>query len=120
PYLTIHVAHALARAKQKKFNVPSAMIENVSEYLKNIESHIPARYDRYARRALVAYSLYVRAQLGKRDAAGARKLIASAGLQNLSLEAVGWILSVLAGDKASQTQIELIRRHLDNRVTETA
>ncbi|HXD34239.1 MAG TPA: alpha-2-macroglobulin family protein [Pyrinomonadaceae bacterium] len=123
PYLTIHVAHALARAKQKKFNVPAAMIENVSEYLKNVESHLPARYDlydRYARRALIAYSLYVRAQLGKRDAAGARKLIATAGLQNLSLEAVGWILSVLAGDKASQTQIELIRRHLDNRVTETA
>lgn len=120
PYLTIHVAHALARAKQKKFTVPATMVEDVSKYLKSIESHIPARYGRDARRALVAYALYARAQLGERDTAGARRLIAAAGPENLSMESVGWLLSVLVGDKASQAQVDLIRRHLNNRVTETA
>ena len=120
PYLTIHVAHALARAKQKKFNVQPAMLEKVSKYLQEIESHIPARYGPGARRALIAYALYTRAQLGDRDVPGARKLIASAGLDSLSVESVGWLLSVLAGDKASKAQLELIRRYLNNRVTETA
>lgn len=120
PYLTIHVAHALARAKQKKFSVPTSMIENVSEYLKHIESHVPARYGVSARRALTAYALYTRAQLGDRDTSSARKLIASAGLENLSMESVGWLLSVIARDKSSPAQLDLIRRRLNNHVTETA
>jgi alpha-2-macroglobulin len=120
PYLTIHVAHALARAKQKKFMVATSMIENVSGYLKNIESNIPARYGRNARRALTAYALYARAQLGDRDPASARRLIAATGLESLSMESAGWLLSVLAGDKSSQAQLALIRRHLNNHVTETA
>lgn len=120
PYLSIHVAHALARAKQKKFDVPEDMFDKSREYLRQIESHIPSNYGLDARRAIIAYSLYVRAQMGDRDPARARKLIAEAGLEKLSLESVGWLLSVLSQDAASTTEVAAIRHLLNNRVTETA
>ncbi len=120
PYLSIHVAHALARARQKKFDVPREMFANSQMYLREIESHIPSRYGVDARRAIIAYALYVRAQMGDADAARARKLIAEAGLEKLSLESVGWLLSVLSKDKDSQNEVAAIRHLLDNRVTETA
>jgi uncharacterized protein YfaS (alpha-2-macroglobulin family) len=38
----------------------------------------------------------------------------------LSLEAVGWLLTVLSGDKESAMQVDAIRTLLNNRATETA
>src|SRR5262249_60983862 len=51
PYLSIHVAHALERAREKKFEVPSQMLDRSKVYLKNIDAHIPDYYGPYARRA---------------------------------------------------------------------
>ena len=120
PYLSIHVAHALARAKQKRFDVPQEMWDKSQKYLREIESHIPSNYSIDTRRAIIAYALYVRAQMGDRDVARAGKLIAEAGLEKLSLESVGWLLSVLSGDKNSANEIAAILHLLNNRVTETA
>jgi uncharacterized protein YfaS (alpha-2-macroglobulin family) len=120
PYLSIHVAHALARAKQKEFDVPKEMFDKSQKYLREIESHIPSYYGVDARRAIVAYALYVRALMGDRDAPRARKLIAEAGLEKLPLESVGWLLSVLSGDSGSVSEVAAIRHLLNNRVTETA
>jgi len=120
PYLSIHVAHALARAKQKKFDVPNEMWEKSTKYLREIESHITSYYSADARHAIIAYSLYVRAQMGDRDAGRARRLISEADLEKLSLESVGWLLSVLTNDKDSTNEVAAIRHQLNNRVTETA
>lgn len=120
PYLSIHVAHALQRAKEKDFEVPASMMDRSKKYLREIERHIPSYYGPVARRSLVAYSLYVRNLMGDRDTASARRVIAEAGLDGLSLEAVGWLLSVLSGDAASQTQVVAIRKHLNNHATEEA
>ena len=120
PYLSIHVAHALARAKQKKFDVPKEMFDKSQKYLREIESHIPSYYGVDARRAIVAYALYVRSQMGDRDAVRARKLIAETGLEKLSLESIGWLLSVLSNDKDSASEVAAIRHLLNNRITETA
>ena len=120
PYLSIHVAHALARAKQKNFAVPNKMFEESQEYLQSIESHIPKQYSESIRHAIVAYALYVRAQMDDRDPARARRLIAEAGLDKLSLESVGWLLSVLSSDEDSAAQVAAMRRLLGNRVSETA
>ena len=120
PYLSVHVAHALARAKQKGFTVPEGMFERSRQYLAAIESNIPAEYSTATRRAIIAYSLYVRAQIGERDATRARKLIADAGLEKLSLESIGWLLAVLTNDKDSVDEVSAIRHLLNNRVTETA
>ncbi len=119
PYLSIHVAHALSRAKQKRFDVPAEILGKSQKYLRGIESRIPARYGPDARRALIAYALYVRTQMGDRDTTRARKLIAESGLEKLSLESVGWLLSVLSGDTGSQTQVAMVARLLSNLATET-
>ena len=120
PYVSIHVAHALQRAREKNFPVPADMLEKSKRYLRDIERHIPSNYGPEARHALVAYALYVRNRMGDRDAGRARRLIKEAGLENLSLESVGWLLPVLSGDPNSRSEIEAIRRHLNNRATETA
>jgi len=120
PYVSIHVAHALARAKQKNFAVPDEMFEASQTYLRSIETHIPKSYTERTRHAIMAYALYVRAQMDDSDPARARKLIAEAGLDKLSIESVGWLLSVLSPDKDSEAEVAAIRRLLANRVSETA
>ncbi len=120
PYISIHVAHALQRAKEKGFDVPKEMLERARSYLRDIEQHIPSTYSLEACRALIAYALYVRNRMGDRDTARARRLIAEAGLNGLSLEAIGWVLSVLSGDAGSAAEVAAIRRHLNNHATEEA
>jgi uncharacterized protein YfaS (alpha-2-macroglobulin family) len=120
PYVSIHVAHALQRAREKNFDVPDEMLNRSKTYLRSIEEHIPSWYPVDVKRALIAYALYVRHRMGERDAARARKLIAEAGLEKLSLEAVGWLLPVLSGEAASKQQTEAIRTFLNNRASETA
>jgi uncharacterized protein YfaS (alpha-2-macroglobulin family) len=120
PYVSIHVAHALARARIKGFEVPEAMWSAVAEHLRQIERHIPSNYSVRVRRALRAYALYVRNLMGERDPGEARRIIAEAGLDELSLESIGWLLNVLTGQAAYQDQVAEIRRYLGNRVNETA
>jgi uncharacterized protein YfaS (alpha-2-macroglobulin family) len=120
PYLSVHVAHALQRAKEKGFNVPDEMLNRSRSYLRDIEKHIPSYYSIESRRAITAYAIYVRNRMGDRDTARARQLIVQAGLENLPLEAVGWLLPVLSGDNGSAVQVDAIRRLFNNRATETA
>jgi uncharacterized protein YfaS (alpha-2-macroglobulin family) len=125
PFLTVHVAHALALAKQKGYNVPDEMLNKTKPFLKNIESHIPANYPTNVRWTISAYALYVRDLMGDKDAVKARALYAQAAFTKMTIdkmpfEALGWILSVLAGDKTYATDVEDIKRFLMNRTTETA
>ncbi|GAC1446310.1 MAG: hypothetical protein NVSMB56_03780 [Pyrinomonadaceae bacterium] len=120
-FVSVHVAHALVRAKSKGFTVPDEMLKKSQDYLRTIETKIPREYSIESKRAIESYSLYVRNLTGDRDALKARKLIADAGgVERLSLESLGWLLPVLSGDIASSKETEAIRRHLSNRVTETA
>ena len=121
PFISVHVAHALVRAQSRGFAVHEEMMEKSKDYLRQIETKIPADYSVESKNAIRAYALYVRALMKDRDAGTARKLIADAGgVEKLSLETLGWLLPVLSGDAASSAQIEAIRRHLNNRVSETA
>ena len=120
PFNSIHAAHALQRAEQKGYPVPGEMKSRVLEYLRQIESHYPEWYSLQTRQTLSAYALYVRARMGDRDPAKARKLLKQAGLENLSLEAVGWLWQVLLDDPASKDEVAAISRHVENRVVETA
>jgi uncharacterized protein YfaS (alpha-2-macroglobulin family) len=120
PYLSIHVAHALQRAKEKGFAVPADMLNRSRDYLRKIESSIPKEYSIKARRSLIAYALYVLNRMGEANPAKARALIAEAGLENLSIETLAWLLSVLAKDAGSASQVAAIQRFLNNRATEEA
>ncbi|MCC6329588.1 MAG: Ig-like domain-containing protein [Acidobacteria bacterium] len=138
PFLTVHVAHALALAKAKGYNVPDEMLNRAKPYLSNIESHMNDQWHKaspQARWTISAYALYVRDIIGDKDAGKAKNLLAearseppaSAGGQSAVLyntrmpfEALGWILSVLADDKGSAAEVGSIIRFLMNRTTETA
>jgi uncharacterized protein YfaS (alpha-2-macroglobulin family) len=121
PYLSIHAAHAMVRAKEKGFQVRPESMELSKRYLLEIEKRIPRWYPEDARQSLMAYALYVRSLMGDRDPAEARRRIDKAGgVEKLPLESLGWLLAVLSGDANSAKEVEAIRRHLNNRVEETA
>ncbi|MFO0664057.1 MAG: alpha-2-macroglobulin family protein [Polyangiaceae bacterium] len=121
PYLSIHVAHSIQRAKEKGFAVNVNMLTRAQGYLRSIESHIPSYYGPEARRSLIAYALYVRKRMNDADPAKARRLVADAGgVEKTPLESLGWLLPTFSGDPGSKAELEAVRKHLANRVTETA
>jgi len=116
PFNTIHVTHALLRARQKGFDVPPEMLDRAFSYLWNIEERYPHWYSEQTRWTLSAYALYVRNLNGERDSVKAEKLLRDAGLENLRMEAIGWLWPVIE----DPTQLDAIRRYIGNRVVETA
>ena len=119
PYLTIHVAHSMARAKDKGYEVPPQMWNNVLPYLNDIRSHIPGWYSQESKWTIRAYALYVRHRMGHNDVKKAKKLLKEAGVEKLPLEAQGWLLPVLHAGGASD-QVAQIEQYVNNHVTETA
>ncbi|MCD9186257.1 MAG: MG2 domain-containing protein [Pyrinomonadaceae bacterium] len=120
PYVTVHVAHALARLRLKNYEVPNEMLEKLRDYLENIESKYTSYYETETRQPISAYALYVRNLLGDKDAGKAKKILKDAEIDTISVETLGWILNVLNGDKNSADEVEAIKRSLLKRVTETA
>jgi len=116
PYLTIHVAHAIARAQAKGFEVPSTLADSLASYLKNIDRHIPSNASVRSANALRAYALFVRDLMGDADADAAAKL---AQHEDLSIESMGWLLPLLNSPKTELQRGQLLR-HLTNLATETA
>lgn len=116
PYLGVHVAHALVRAKQKGFAVPEPTYQRSLGYLKAIETKFEPNFPPDCRRMITAYALYVRHLAGDSDKARAKKLLNEVSLDQLGPETIGWLLNILAGDPA----LTDVRRWLDNKATETA
>ncbi|MEZ4399833.1 MAG: Ig-like domain-containing protein [Kofleriaceae bacterium] len=121
PYLTVHVTNAMIRAKAKGFAVEAGALREALGYLKTIERRYPSYYGPEIRRTITAYALYTRTLAGDRDVARAKGLIAEAGgVDKLPLEAVGWLLGVVAQQPAAAAERAAIMRHLGNQATETA
>ncbi len=119
PFVTIHVAHALQRAKLKGYNIPQDMLDRVHEYLRNIESHING-YSPETTMSVIAYSLYVRNLMGDKDVAKAKSILNSVSLDKTPMETIGWLWPVFTGDSSSTKELEAIRKFVNNRATETA
>jgi hypothetical protein len=120
PFNTIHVAHALQRAELKGFEVPEDVQERALYYLRDIESYYPPWYSLYTRRILSSYALYVRDLMGDGDVPKALRLLNEAGLDGLSLDAIGWLWEVLVDDASAADELEQIRSYVNNRAVETA
>ena len=121
PFVTLHAAHALVRAQQKGYQVPSRTMTRAQRHLRHIERYIPAFYPVWTRRFIRAYALYVRDLMGDTDIAKAKRLMSEAGdLDALPFEAVGWLLKVMSGHGSAGAQVAELRRYLNNRVAETA
>jgi uncharacterized protein YfaS (alpha-2-macroglobulin family) len=116
PFNTIHAAHAFIRAQQKGFEVPVEMQQGALNYLREIEAHYPYWYGQRTRWTLSAYALYVRELSGDRDAQKAQNLLRQAGVDDLPMEAIGWLWPVIE-DEAMRAQI---RTFVGNHVVETA
>ncbi|HMZ81709.1 MAG TPA: hypothetical protein PLL06_18580, partial [Acidobacteriota bacterium] len=100
--------------------VPEEMLNKSKNYLKSIESRIPKNYGQEIRWSLIAYALNVRHRLGDSDTARAKRLIAEAKVENLPMEALGWLLPVLSKSAETKPELNAVLRFLSNRVTETA
>ena len=120
PFNTIHVALALQQAELKGFAVPAEMKQSLLDHLRSIENYYPSWYSLRTRQTLSAYALYVRNLMGDRDPDKALRLLNEAGLEQLNLEAVGWLWQVLEDVPAASSELEAIRRHVNNQVVETA
>jgi hypothetical protein len=121
PYLSVYVTSALGLARQKGFAVPAAILDHARLYLRDIERHYPDFYPRDVRRAISAFALYTRKQLGDVDLAKAKQLIADAGgVDQLPLEASGWLLGLFAQSPAAADERKAIVRHALDRVAETS
>lgn len=119
PFNTIHVAHALARAQAKGFEVPEDMWFKAQDYLRDIENYYPYWYSEYTRNTLSAYALYVRDLMGDSDPAKARALYHQSGFDHIAMAGVGWIWQVMIDDSASQQELAEIRTWVGNRIVET-
>jgi uncharacterized protein YfaS (alpha-2-macroglobulin family) len=117
PYVSLHVAHALVRAKAKGYTVDPRMLESAMGYVRTIENHIPGDYPEVCKWSLRAYALYVQRLEGSPDPAKAAKLVQEVGVERLPLEALGWVLPTLSKDAELAPEI---RRYLANKVSETA
>ncbi len=121
PYLSVHVASALAHAKAKGYAVPAQLIPRALSFLRTVEVHYDQYYAPQIRQAISAYALYVRKQLGDLDIAKGQKLIAEAGgIEKMQMETLGWLLSTFAGNPAAATERAAIVRYATNKVSETA
>src|SRR6185312_3952357 len=121
PYLTVFVTNALQHAKAKGFTVPQNILDSARVYLRDIESHYPSYYPIEVRRAISAYALYTRKQMGDLDIAKGKKLLADAGgPDKLSMEADGWLLGLFAGNASVATERKQLVTYAMNHVSETA
>ncbi len=121
PFPSLHVAHALVRARLNQYDVDDGLYDRTMSYVRDIERRIPGHYGQRIRDHIVAYALYIRALDGDLDRARARALVNGVeSLDALTFESLGWLVGVLAGYDDSADERDRLRRFLDNRVTETA
>jgi uncharacterized protein YfaS (alpha-2-macroglobulin family) len=121
PYVSVHVAHSLLRARDKGYPIPGGMLERSMAYVRRVDSHIPQTYPRQARFAVRAYAAYVRdlARDGGVDAE-LRTLFGQVRLDTIPLEVGGWLLSAVAERPAFAAERAELLRIINNRATETA
>lgn len=140
PFVSVHVAHALVRAKEMGYEPSPLVFRRAMRFLREIEVHIPAGYRDDVRHSLTAYAHYVRWRHGEGTAEEALQLVAEAGgVEGLHLDAIGWIWPTLSGPYTNQREgltpvtashtfrsdaqievLEKLRRLVSDRLMETA
>jgi len=116
PWITIHVAHALHRARAEGIQVSPVDLAALAAYLADIDQKIDEHASVRVRNTIRAYALSVRNLAGDFDLAQARRL---AREDELPVEAIGWLLPILKKGGAT-ADFDRLERRLLNRVSETA
>jgi hypothetical protein len=121
PFFSVHVTHALVRAKVRGVAVDERVLSRALDHLTRVDTAVPRAYPPAARHVIASYALYVRHLAGRSDPAAARALLQSAGGANeLPLEAVGWLLATVARDPGSRATVAELLRFVESRASETA
>lgn len=120
PFVSAHVARALARARAAGYAVNPEVLERARHYLGRMEEAVNGTWPRYAYEDVLAYMLNVRALLGDPDPAGAARVLGYRPIRDAPLEALAWMLPVLEQDPARADLVRAIHRQILDRVTETA
>lgn len=122
PFLSLHVMHALVRAKKEGYEVNEDTLQRGLSYLKDIESKCRSkRYGEWATRSCKAYALYVRNLMGEDDVAQAKGLLSVLLKEkNPDLDAVGWLWPTLTEHAKGSLELGELKRQVLNRATETA
>ncbi|MFA5508359.1 MAG: Ig-like domain-containing protein, partial [Vulcanimicrobiota bacterium] len=122
PFITVHVMHALARAKVEGYAVNDNTISQGLSYLRDIESKCRAKnYGDYTTRTITAYAVYVRNLLKDPDVAKAKELLPHFKVEKSpNLDAIAWLWPTLAQHAKDSAELKELRRFVLNRATETA
>lgn len=122
PFVTLHVAHAVVRAKLSGHQVDQSSLQRALGYLRQIENKCRAKnYSDVTTRSLTAYAVYVRHLAGDSDLAKAKNLFGELKAEkSLNLEALGWIWPILSQQAKGGPEVVELKRLVTNRATETA
>ncbi|RAL21513.1 hypothetical protein DL240_11665 [Lujinxingia litoralis] len=115
PFVSVHATHALWMAKQAGLEVPDYALQRARAYLQQIDRHMSEDAPR-VRATVQAYATSVLAKMG---VAGDRELdavVTRYGLEELPLEAMGWLLPMARG---TQWEARFVQR-LTNNAQESA
>lgn len=118
-YLSVHVTHALLRAREAGYEVPARVLESALSYTRSVAQQLPKTMAEKPGNSVIAYGLYVQALAGDRVTATAIDHFQGAE-DDLGLEAMGWLLSATANEPSAGPLHENLLRRLTNQLRETA
>lgn len=122
PFASLHVMHALVRAKAEGYEVNQQTLDRGLKYLADIESKCRAKkYGEYGTRTCKAYALYIQDLTGKQNVEAAKKLFSVLSKEKTpDLDAIGWLWPTLAKHAKGSDEHAELKRQVLNRATETA
>ena len=122
PFVSLHVTHAVVRAKLMGHKVDQGSLDRALGYLRQIEAKCQAKsYSEQTTRTLTAYAVYIRNLAGDSDLAKAKSLLTQLKAEkSLNLEALGWIWPVISEKAKGGPEAIELKRIVMNKATETA
>ena len=121
PFSSIHATLALHRANKAGYEVPEDVLERALGYVRSVDESIASNWSTKVRNTIIAYSLYVLHEAGRRSLPKAEYMLKKTTPgESISFEGTGWLLSVLEGSGEAAEAVDETLRQLTNRITETA
>ncbi len=115
PYTSTHATLALWKAQQAGYEVASYRLQRAQNYLRNVANYIHQYHPRAAA-AVEAYALHVRHRMGQASARELDQYVTRRGIEEMPMEALGWLLPMAQGTQFEQRFLQRIT----NQVQETA
>lgn len=120
PFVSVHATHALIRAKQSGIAVDESALKKALTYLQKIETTFPESYRPEARCTISAYALYVLHLAGNTAGSQVQRILHQYSLEKMPLDAVGWLLPLMAGNVALDNEKNQLLRRINHQAVETS